>query len=100
MPAAGTVIVVLTVGFPAALLAGWFGARGARAIWPVMANVLWPACGAALLMVVTNSDDVAYRLDAPALTGLMLGGTLSALSAPLWLGGYWAGRQTQRVHAG
>lgn len=93
MAVAGAVAAVLVVGIPAALLAGALGWFGVGVLWTAWANLIWPALGAALFLVVTNSDNVAERLDAPVLTGLMLGATLSAFSAPLWLGGFWAGRR-------
>lgn len=91
-PASGAVVAVLMVGLPAALLAGGLGWYGARAVWTVLANALWPAVVAALYLAVTNADDPAYRLGAPLVTGATLGGVLSALSAPLWLGGFRVGR--------
>lgn len=99
MPGPGAVVAVLAVGLPAALLAGGLGRAGVRAAWPVLANAIWPALGAALYLAATNADDPAYRLAAPALAGAMLGGTLSALSAPLWLGGYWVGRRARAQRA-
>lgn len=100
MAGLGAAIAVLIVGVPAALLSGWLGWRGARAVWPALVNAVWPALGVALYLTITNSADEAYRLDAPVITGLMLGAMLSALSAPLWLGGFWAGRRTRQVRAG
>lgn len=99
MVAAQSVIAVLFVGIPAALLAGGLSWAGVRAIWLVPFTLAWPALAAALLLVVTNADSVAYRLDAPVLSGLLLGGTLSAFSAPLWLGGLWAGRRARHARA-
>ncbi|GKY88201.1 hypothetical protein [Sinisalibacter aestuarii] len=100
MTTAWAVIAVLVVGLPSALLAGWLGWRGVPALWPVLVNAVWPALGAALYLAITNAVDEAYRLDMPVVTGLMLGATLTAFSAPLWLGGFWAGRQAKRVRAG
>jgi len=94
------VFAVLSVGVPAALLAGWLGWRGARAIWPVLANALWPALAAAVYLSFTNSAAGPYRLDMPVASGLMLGATLAAFSAPLWLGGFWAGRRARQGRAG
>ncbi|GGD46604.1 hypothetical protein [Sinisalibacter lacisalsi] len=100
MPIAAAIIAMLMVGAPATLLAAWLGWRGATAVWPVLVNALWPALGAAAYLAVTNPAEVPYRLDSPVASGVLLGGTLAALSAPLWLGGFWAGRRARQVRAG
>lgn len=100
MTMAGAMAAVLIVGVPAALLAGGLGWFGVRALWTALANLAWPALAAALYLLATNPAGGPYRLDAPALAGLMIGGTLSVLTAPLWLGGFWAGRRASQARKG
>ena len=99
MSALGAAIAVLGVGIPAAVLAWLLGRAGVRAVWPVLANLAWPMLGAALYLAATNPAAAPYRLEAPLLSGALLGGTLAALSAPLWLGGLWIGRRARQVRA-
>lgn len=100
MPTPAFVIATLMVGVPAALLAGWLGWRGAGAVWPVLVNGLWPTLGAALWLTLTNPAEGPYQLGAPVIAGMIFGAMLSSLSAPLWLGGFWAGRRARQVRAG
>ncbi|MEZ5720321.1 MAG: hypothetical protein R3D59_00625 [Paracoccaceae bacterium] len=96
MPTPALGLAVLAVGLPAALLAGGLGWVGARPVW-LLVNSFWPVLGLALALAATNSDDPALRLDAPVASGALLGGGLSILGAPLWLGGFWVRRRARRA---